>query len=159
MRVFAAMREAIARAQHGRVFRICHFSVQSNHIHMLVEATSRQALSRGVQGLAIRMARALNGVLRRSGKVWGDRYHRRDLATPREVRSALVYVLNNLRKHATAARTIDPCSSAQWFDGWRDLRVLPREQAPPVLAPGTWLLRAGWKRLGLIASAEQPRGG
>jgi hypothetical protein len=48
------------------------------------------------------MARALNRVLRRSGRVWGDRYHRRDLATPHEVRHALVYVLDNVKKHQPA---------------------------------------------------------
>ncbi len=159
MRVFGALREGIRLAQRER-FRICHFSVQSNHVHMIVEARDRQALTRGVQGLAIRMARAINRVLKRMGKVWSDRYHRRDLATPREVRSALVYVLNNFRKHATAARTIEPCSSARWFHGWRDLRrFAPRGEAPPVLSPRTWLLGTGWHRLGLIASMERPRGG
>ncbi len=83
-RVFPAVLAAIARAQRD-AFRICHFSVQSNHIHLLVEAKSREALSRGVQGLAIRLARAANRTLQRTGKVWGDRYHRRDLATPRAV--------------------------------------------------------------------------
>ncbi len=159
MRVFGALRETIARAQRDG-FRICHFSVQSNHVHMLVEAKSRQTLSRGVQGLAIRMARALNRALRRSGKVWGDRYHRRDLATPREVRSALVYVLQNAKKHQPAGGGLDPCSSARWFDGWHDLRrFTPHGEEQVVLAPRTWLLGAGWRRLGLIASAEQPRGG
>ncbi|HEX7125604.1 MAG TPA: transposase [Thermodesulfobacteriota bacterium] len=117
MRAFAALREAIRLAQRERAFRICHFSVQSNHIHLLVEATDRQALSRGVQGLVIRMARAVNRALQQRGKVWGDRYHRRDLATPREVRNALVYVLNNFRKHGAPPRVVDPCSSARWF-GW-----------------------------------------
>jgi REP element-mobilizing transposase RayT len=159
MRVFGAVREAIRLAQRD-TFRICHFSVQSNHIHMLVEAKSRQALSRGVQGLAIRMARAINRVLRRMGKVWADRHHRRDLATPREVRHALVYVLMNYTKHGPASRAIDGCSSGPWFTGWRDYRpVTPAGVEAPVLSPRTWLLGAGWRRLGLIVSAERPRGG
>jgi REP element-mobilizing transposase RayT len=106
--VFPAVRAAIARAQRGSVFRICHFSVQSTHVHLLIEATSREALSRGVQGLAIRLARAANRALQRTGKVWGDRYHRRDLATPREVRHALVYVLQSFKKHGPAERVMDP---------------------------------------------------
>jgi REP element-mobilizing transposase RayT len=155
MRVFGALREAIRLAQRGRVFRICHFSVQGNHVHLLVEAKSRDALARGVQGLAIRMARAINRPLRRSGKVWGDRYHRRDLATPREVRSALVYVLNNFRKHGTAPRVIDPSSSARWFDGWRDVRAFPSTRIPtPIARAATWLLSAGWRRHGLLHSTE-----
>ncbi len=102
---------------------------------MLVEARSREALSRGVQGLAIRLARAVNRTLRRRGKVWGDRYHRHDLATPREVRNAPVYVLGNFRKHGAISRTIDPCSSARWFEGWRDARVLVTRDVPAPRPP------------------------
>ena len=134
MRVFRALREAIRLAQRGGPFRICHFSVQGNHIHLLVEATDRQALSRGVQGLAIRMARAVNRTLRRRGRVWADRYHRRDLATPREVRHALTYVLENARKHRPDFRGMDPCSSA-----------VPAARGV-VADARTWLLRVGWRR-------------
>ncbi|MGQ0722400.1 MAG: hypothetical protein ACT4PE_12630, partial [Candidatus Eiseniibacteriota bacterium] len=141
-RTFAAVREAIRKAQ--RVdFRVCHFSVQSNHIHMLVEADGREALIRGVQGLAIRLAKAVNRVLARRGSVFADRYHRRDLATPREVRHALLYVLNNARKHQAAGPRLDPCSSGPWFDGWRDVRIRVVGGAPaPVPAARTWLLAA-----------------
>ena len=42
---------------------------------------------------------------------------------PTEVRKALVYVLNNRRKHAFPGDRfpvgwVDPCRSAPWFDGW-----------------------------------------
>jgi hypothetical protein len=91
--------------------------VQSNHLHLLVEAESREALSRGVQGLAVRLARAVNRTLVRCGRVFAGRYHRRDLATPREVRHALVYVLVNHRKHGLRPEAIDSCSSGPWFTG------------------------------------------
>ena len=51
----------------------------------MVEAKSGKGLSRGVAGLLIRVARGVNRVLRRKGKVFADRYHRRDLATPTDV--------------------------------------------------------------------------
>jgi putative transposase len=140
--VFPVLREAIARAQRGRAFRICHFSVQSNHVHMLVEAKSREALSRGVQGLAIRLARAINRVLARCGKVWADRYHRHDLATPREVKYGLVYVLQNVKKHQPGFAGLDPCSSA----ANREVAADPR----------TWLLRVGWGRAGAIGADDLP---
>ena len=54
----------------------------------------------GARGLSIRVARAVNRHLERRGKVFGDRYHPRSLTTPREVRTALVYVLQNWRKPA-----------------------------------------------------------
>ena len=39
--------------------RIVQFSVQGNHLHLIVEADSSTALSRGMQGLCIRLAKAL----------------------------------------------------------------------------------------------------
>ncbi len=100
-RTNAALREAIRLAQR-QSFGVRHFSIQSNHVHMIVEAKDRQALSRDVQGLAIRVARTIDRVLGRRGAIWADRHHRRDLATPREIRHALVYVLQNIKKHQPA---------------------------------------------------------
>jgi putative transposase len=81
-------------------------------------------------------------VLRRRGSVWGDRYHVRALCTPREVRSALVYVLENFRKHLRGSVGIDPCSSASWFDGFRG-RDKAQDAGSNVVGARTWLLRLG----------------
>src|SRR6185503_2521837 len=103
-----------------------------------------------------RMAKAVNRALGRVGRVWADRYHARLLRTPREVRNALVYVLNNFRKHLRGSRGLAPCSSARWFDGWRTAtgRVM---EASPLARASTWLARVGWRRLGLIDVDECPR--
>jgi hypothetical protein len=138
-------------------FRVLHFSAQHDHLHLLVEADRGGALSRGVQGLAIRVAKAINRALGRRGHVWADRFHARALATPREVRNALVYVLNNFRKHLRGMRGIDPRSSAPWFIGWKGA-VPPSPGASPVAPPRTWLARVGWWRLGRIAVDEAPSG-
>jgi REP-associated tyrosine transposase len=101
------------------------------------------------------LAKAINRALGRHGRVWGDRYHARALRTPREVRNALVYVLNNARKHLRAMRGLDPYSSAPWFDGWSAAPVQP-EGTAPITMPRTWLARVGWRRLGLIHVEETP---
>jgi putative transposase len=72
--------------------RLVHYSVQSNHLHVIVESEARRTLSRAMQGFAIRLARGLNKLWGRKGKVFSDRYYDRILSTPREVRSALGYV-------------------------------------------------------------------
>jgi REP-associated tyrosine transposase len=128
-------------------FRVLHFSVQADHLHLLVEADRPTGLARGIQGLAIRVAKAINRVLGRHGAVWGDRNHARKLGTPREVRNALVYILDNWRKHVPGARGVDARSSAGWFDGWRSA-VPRRDESPPVASPRTWLARIGWRRHG-----------
>jgi REP element-mobilizing transposase RayT len=169
--LFAAMCQDFARASRG-AFRLVHFSVQSNHVHLLVEAHDTLALSRGVAGLSIRLARSVNRVLSRRGRVWADRYHARALRTPRETRHAIVYVLMNFKKHGrTRGLGVDAMSSALWFDGWRAFpsgrdptaldaerarRAKPHEGAP-VWRARTWLARKGWRRHGLIGTDEYPR--
>jgi putative transposase len=150
-REFMAIRGAIAAGCERGGFRLVHFSVQANHLHLLVEGSCRLALSRGLQGLAIRMARALNRLWRRWGSVFADRYHDHILRSPTEVWNALRYVLCNARKHGgwSARKDHDPCSSAAWFDGWRGAASEAAEISitPPARS---WLLRMGWRRLGRI---------
>ena len=102
------MRTALAVSSHDG-FRIIQFSVQDDHVHLIVEAEDRSVLSRGIQGVAIRVARAVNRVLGRRGAVWGDRYHARALTSPRVVRNAIVYVLMNFKKHGKGGEGIDAC--------------------------------------------------
>jgi REP element-mobilizing transposase RayT len=159
-RVFPAVRRALAAASHAD-FRIIEFSVQNDHVHFLAEAAHGRALSGGVRGLAIRIARAVNRTLGRRGRVWGDRYHARALTTPRAVRHALIYVLMNFKKHLRprTGTELDPCSSAAWFSGWRTPRAAAGLGPPPVTPARTWLARIGWRRHGLIAVTEQPKSG
>jgi hypothetical protein len=127
----------------------------------MVEARDNAHLSKGMRGLAIRVALSVNAALNRRGKVWGDRYHARALRTPREVRHGLVYVLANWKKHIPSAAGFDRCSSAWWFEGWK---VPPssgppawKSIEPPVWAPREWLSKTGWKRHGLLSQSERPR--
>lgn len=153
--VFEPLQDALAAASRNS-FRLLHFSVQSDHLHLVVEADAPTRLARGLQGLAVRAAKAINGVLHRHGAVWGERYHARALKTPREVRNALAYVLNNHGKHVPGAHGLDPRSSARWFTGWRTklTRLVGRS---PVAVAQTWLAAVGWRRHGLIAIDEGPR--
>jgi len=151
LREFEALRAALVAGCERDGFRLIHFSLQSNHMHFIVEGDSRPTLASGLQGLAIRMARALNRLWKRMGSVFADRYHDRILQSPREVWNALRYVLCNARKHGawTSRTRHDPFSSAAWFDGWRG--GPPKTEEPSPAAPArTWLLRTGWHFHGLI---------
>jgi putative transposase len=97
---FRAVASCIGKGRERDGFRVVHFSVQSNHMHLIVEARDATALARGVQGLSIRIAKAVNKVLARRGKVFAERYHAHALRTPTEVANAIDYVLGNGRIHA-----------------------------------------------------------
>ena len=157
LKEFAVLRGAMVAGCKREGFRLVHFSVQSNHVHLIVEGDCRSSLSRGMQGLAVRMARALNRLWQRIGSVFADRYHDRILGSPTEVWFALRYVLCNARKHGawTSRSRPDPMSSAPWFDGWSGIVPEDSESAP---TPGarTWLLREGWQRIGLISLGAAP---
>jgi hypothetical protein len=158
--VFLALEVALTAASCA-AFRVIHYSVQHDHLHLIVEATDRDALLSGLRGLAIRTARVINRAAQRRGRVWAERYHARALRTPREVRHALVYVLQNWKKTVRGAQNLDPCATGYWFDGWRGPRPRwsrpPEGDAPPVRAARTWLLTTGWRRHGLIGLDERPR--
>lgn len=164
-RLLNTIRAILVKAKERFGLRIVQYSIQTNHIHFVVEAVDRHALSKGMRGLDIRLGRRVNGVLRRRGPVLADRYHSRALKTPKEVRNVLVYVLNNWRHHTRKnAPGFDLASSAVIFDGWIDGEL--REKIPPEVTreiastcvpPDRWLLKRGWKRHGLIRSTEMPK--
>ena len=136
-------------------FRIVQFSILSNHLHLLVEADSRDALTRGLRSLFIRMAKNLNRLWGRKGQVF-QRFHERVLKARAQVRNALVYVLNNARKHGSWFKDRpDPYSSGPWFRGWQWRQPAPNSRSP-VAEPRTWMMRVGWYPADRIANGATP---
>ena len=119
-RAFGAVVGALRKGCERFGTRVVQFSVQRDHVHLIVESEDKAFLARAMKGLKVRIARGVNRVWRRCGEVFRERYTARSLGSPREVRNALVYVLGNGRKHGVVgARELDGCSSWRWFDGWR----------------------------------------
>jgi REP element-mobilizing transposase RayT len=151
-RIFAVLRAMFARASE-KGLRLLHFSVQANHLHLIVEATDGATLGRGMQRLLSRIALAINAIARRRGKVFRDRYFRQDLKSPTQVRNALVYVMFNVQKHDTTrdwTGGLDTYSSSVWFRDWApDSAPTPSgllTAGPPIVAePRSWLARTGWR--------------
>ena len=163
-RAMRALVPALFAARESLV-RLVHFSVQHDHLHFLVEVADKSALSRGIGGLAVRLARALNRLMKRKGKVWKERFHSHVLRSPRQVRHCLAYVLGNARKHGVAlpARGLDPCSSAAAFDGWAGRIVVSAHELAcaamaVAVAPQSWLLRVGWRRGGELLDPDHRPG-
>jgi REP element-mobilizing transposase RayT len=102
--MYRAVREATIVAAVRERIRIVHVSIQATHLHLLVEADSKLALTRGMQGFQTSVARNVNTVLgenagRRRGRVFADRYHCVVIRSPTQARNVLSYVINNWRKH------------------------------------------------------------
>ena len=120
-------------------FKLVHFAVMGSHIHMLVEANGKEALSRGMQGLNIRIAKALNRVMGRQGQVLSDHYNAKILRSPSQTLRARGYLLRNARKHY----------------GWRGAD--PFASTVPVQLPGTYFLVTIERRPGALEAYLQAR--
>ena len=127
--LFRAVRAALVQGAARAGFRLIHFSVQGNHLHLVVEAVDQVALSRGMQGLAVRIARAVTRAADRTGPLFADHYFARELETPAEVRRAVRYLLDNRMLHGQLQPQTDACATAA-----------------PLVQPRTWLLTVGWLR-------------
>ena len=180
--MYQALRQATittaSRERHderNNAFRIVHISLQHDHVHLIVEADHKLALSRGMQGFQISAAKHVNRIVskrrgeRRRGSVFPDRFHQEIIKTPRHAHRTLGYVLNNWRKHhedrTPLSRTwnVDPFSTGVVFDGWKEREQAHvlwrwRETYEPMVVylPKTWLLREGWRKYGLIPFDHVP---
>ncbi len=168
-RSFSIIEAALRGVQPRPDFRVVHFSVQGNHLHLLVEARDAAALTVGLKALTGRAAKGLNAMMAKRGAVFFDRYHAHALKTPREVRNALAYVLLNHRSHLArlgqpcpSRGEADPYSSAAAFDGWSSGALgtsAASATVPPVAPARTWLLATGWRRHWLLSLEETPAAG
>jgi REP element-mobilizing transposase RayT len=158
-----AMRRAFVATARKDEFRLCQFSIQRDHLHLACEADSNEGLSRGMQGLGISFAKRVNRALGRKGKVFADRFHAVPIRSPRQMRNALCYIMNNARRHGERLDGyggIDPFSSAWYFDGWSHDRwrrgLDPPDEKACVVPAESWLMNLGWRRHGSIGVTEVP---
>ncbi len=137
-RCFRVIEDALRASRERGFVRVTHVSVQGNHLHLILEAEDNAALARGMKGLEVRVARALNRLMARRGAVFADRYHAHVLRTPAEVRHALAYVLGNFASHA---RRRGEQVGSTWLDPFAIDPSRPLAGSSPALsAPRTWLL-------------------
>jgi len=172
-RAYHAFRYALYPVLRRQDFRVVHISLQRHHAHLVIEADDARALANGMRALQISAARSLNQAVavelgvRRRGRVFVDRYHARILKTPREVRNAIGYVLNNWRHHGEhlrcPGRRVDPYSSGVNFGGWKELddswflyNVPDGFSRLSTSVPQTWLLRIGWAKARPISVFDVP---
>jgi hypothetical protein len=87
--------------------KIIHYSMQTNHIHIIVEAMDNKILTTGMRSLTVTFAKGL-----KKEKIQVKRYHLHILRTLREAKNAIRYVLFNQQKHETSKYSrIDEVSS------------------------------------------------
>lgn len=136
--------------------RVIEFSLQHNHLHMIVEVRDNSSLALGMRSFGCRLGKALRKIMGGVGSVFEGRYHLHVLRTPTQMRNALAYVLQNYSRHARLLRHVDEFSSGPYFAAWRKLfgrelgPLLSRRRRrgrPEFLGDArSWLAREGWMR-------------
>ena len=140
-RAWRVMERCFRKGKEKEGFRLLEFSVLDDHLHMIVEASEKRRLARGLQGLMIRLAKALNRFWhRRRGSVFADRYFSLALTGRQQIYRTFRYVLQNAFKHGIWLRKNqpDPYSSARWFRRWTS----PADIRRPLRSPPNVNLRS-----------------
>ena len=165
---YHAIRRAMGTARAD--FRIVHISLERDHVHLIVEASDRIALAKGMYVFEMVAAKLLNKVVTREtgrlrrGRVFCDRYHAVVITSPKQMRNTICYVLNNWRRHGqdqdadSMFWSVDYFSSGATFAGWQEgAHTLPRGYEPlPVQGAKSWLLSTGWRKAGSISMYARP---
>lgn len=111
-----ALHKAIKNARsHG--LKIIHFSLQHNHVHLIIVATNNRILTKGMRSLTITLSKTLD-----KGRIQLQRYHLHVLRTRKEAKNAFHYVLFNERKH-TGKMTIDSYSSVRLLGSAKEIAI------------------------------------
>lgn len=109
-RILKLLHHAIKRARLQRL-KVLHYTLEYNHVHLLVEATNNQILHKGMQAFGITFSKWINRLKLRKGTVYKHRYHFHALRSTRERKNALNYIFTNGVKHGRTRSRIDPYNS------------------------------------------------
>jgi REP element-mobilizing transposase RayT len=105
-RILKTLHYAIRRAR-LKGLKIVHYTLEYNHVHLLVESVDNKILHKGMQAFGITIAKAINKIKRTKGAVYKNRYHLRVIDSPRQLKNVLHYIFSNGVKHKRTKSQID----------------------------------------------------
>ncbi|MFA6238606.1 MAG: transposase [Bacteriovorax sp.] len=110
--------KSIIKALHSSIkkarligLRVIHYTLEYDHVHLLIETESNVLLGKGMQSFGISFSKGINKIKGLKGQVFKTRYHFRKLKTPAEIKNAINYILGNSVKHKQASSIITPYNS------------------------------------------------
>jgi len=118
-----------AKSRYG--LSVLDYIVTSNHIHLLVNDTGRDAISRSMQLIAGRTGQEYNRREKCKGAFWEDRYHATIVQTNRHLLSCMVYIDLNMVRAGVVGRP------EEWAEGGY-AEMLNKEDTVAVIDRGAW---------------------
>lgn len=101
--------------------KVLQYTLEYDHVHLLVEASNNISLGKGMQSLGISFSKGINKIKGQKGSVFKTRYHFRKLKTPQEIKNALSYILGNGIKHKEAFSILSPYNSLSSVRDFKNL--------------------------------------
>lgn len=109
-RILKSLHHAIMRARLKKL-KVIHYTLEYNHVHLLVEALDHKVMHQAMQALGISFSKAINKAKAAKGGVYKHRYHLRKLASSKELRNVLHYIFSNGVHHRRTTSMLDPYNS------------------------------------------------
>jgi REP element-mobilizing transposase RayT len=91
--------------------RVIHYSLEYDHVHLLIEAENNFILGKGMQAFGVTFSKALNRLRKIKGSVYKHRYHFRKIVGARQLKNVMNYIFSNGLKHKTSKSLINPFNS------------------------------------------------
>ncbi|MDD4973652.1 MAG: transposase [Bacteriovorax sp.] len=110
--VLSILKRAILNAR-KQGLKVIHYSLEYDHVHLLIEADNNHILSKGMQSFGVTISKAINRMRKLKGGVYKHRYHFRKISSPRQLKNVLNYIFNNGIKHKTAKHIVGHYNSIQ----------------------------------------------
>jgi REP element-mobilizing transposase RayT len=104
--ILIVLKRAIYNAR-KKGLRVIHFSLEFDHVHLLIEAPDNFILGKGMQSLGVTLVRGINKLGQTSGEVYKHRYHFRKINSTRELKVVMNYIFHNGVKHRTAKKLVN----------------------------------------------------
>jgi REP element-mobilizing transposase RayT len=108
--VLSILKRAIQNAR-KQGLRVIHFSLEYDHVHLLIEAENNTTLGKGMQAFGVTFSKAINRVRKTTGKVYKHRYHFKAITSPKQLKNVMSYIFKNGVKHGTSKSMLNGYNS------------------------------------------------
>jgi len=108
--VLNLLKRAISNARKQGLI-IIHYTLEYDHINLLIEADNNSTLAKGMQSLGVTLSKGINRLKKLKGAVYKHRYHFRQISSPSELKKVMSYIFNNGLKHKSARSLVNPYNS------------------------------------------------
>ncbi len=108
--VLAILKRSILNARRQGL-RVIHYSLEYDHVHLLIEADNNHILGKGMQAFGVTFSKAINRLKKLTGEVYKHRYHFRRISSSKELKNVMNYIFTNGVKHKTSKFIVNSYNS------------------------------------------------